>query len=567
MLIFRKARTFLIVLGCMTFLNGCGFLEPHHSMEEPVKVEEFKRHIDRIDPEGGEFPGGRGEDQLVLYTPKSGERTGTNQWGAEAVVEEGVVTAVGGNNSPIPQNGFVLSGHLNSAQWIMENLFPGVEVTIEGEEAVARITAETRLKYAEYLIDKRESATCDCKNRHPSISRKRLLSLKRKSRKQAAISRKKREKGDKPGALQSAGNALDLALDYYYRSQPSHDRELRSCWYRLQEKSPEQLEETIKKIADAGFNCLCPETIYWGYAIYPGAHPQLGQNPDFEGWDPLEEMCRLCHKYGLKIVPWVEVYFIGFEESPLREEKSHWLALSREGGHASTLEKGYYYFCPSREEVREFWLEVYTRLIERYDIDGLQLDYIRYPRSEPWQEGFCYCPKCREAFFNRHQLDPASLDPEKNPPMWEKWNQFRRDQVTEFVRRVSLLVNNLKPELKLSVDVFPDTGEATDSKFQDWPLWIRKGYIDEVFIMSYTSDVDKVREESELLSKLVGEDVKGYVGLGPYMGMGPMTLVDQIRTAREGGSDGVCLFSLEHLEERDFRALSEGPFRLPAQCP
>lgn len=76
----------------------------------------------------------RGAGELIVYTPEWGATTRTNVWGAEATVVEGYVTSLGGNNSPIPQNGFVISNQ----EWITEHAIVGAQVTIDGNTLVIR---------------------------------------------------------------------------------------------------------------------------------------------------------------------------------------------------------------------------------------------------------------------------------------------------------------------------------------------------------------------------------------------------------------------------------------------
>jgi hypothetical protein len=75
----------------------------------------------------------RRSDELILYRPLFDESTRTNAFGAEAVVSNGVVTAVGDlrGNTPIPRDGLVLSGHGRARQWILQTLRPGMPVTIQ----------------------------------------------------------------------------------------------------------------------------------------------------------------------------------------------------------------------------------------------------------------------------------------------------------------------------------------------------------------------------------------------------------------------------------------------------
>ncbi len=99
------------------------------------------------------YPGGRGPGQLLVYTPAYGqETTGTNEWGLEAVVRNGRVEKVEGNNNPVPDNGFVISGHGKALTWIRSNLQPGVEVELGetevrvGEVPTERMPPDARLR-------------------------------------------------------------------------------------------------------------------------------------------------------------------------------------------------------------------------------------------------------------------------------------------------------------------------------------------------------------------------------------------------------------------------------------
>lgn len=74
-------------------------------------VKHYKIDFDYHNPESTEYDGGRGPNQLIVYSSEFGDRTGTNEWGIEVVVEDGRVVSVGGNDNIIPENGYVLSAH------------------------------------------------------------------------------------------------------------------------------------------------------------------------------------------------------------------------------------------------------------------------------------------------------------------------------------------------------------------------------------------------------------------------------------------------------------------------
>lgn len=99
-----------------------------------LSVNAGSRLVDKTDPnrDGAEFPSNRSTNELVLYTPHGGfPRSGTNQWGTEAVVRGGRVVEVGKqNDNEIPADGYVVSGHGTGAEWISTHLKPGTVVQV-----------------------------------------------------------------------------------------------------------------------------------------------------------------------------------------------------------------------------------------------------------------------------------------------------------------------------------------------------------------------------------------------------------------------------------------------------
>ena len=92
----------------------------------------------------------RKNDEVIIYTSEYGERTRTNRFGTELVVEGTTVTTVAEGNSQIPDDGFVISLH-GSSRSFTDRLPIGSEVVLklvlmEGwERAVQVITGGPRL--------------------------------------------------------------------------------------------------------------------------------------------------------------------------------------------------------------------------------------------------------------------------------------------------------------------------------------------------------------------------------------------------------------------------------------
>jgi hypothetical protein len=95
--------------------------------EDHVRIGSTAHTLDGVDV-------GRQTDQLIEYTSKTGATTGTNQWGAEATVVGGKVTALvdAKGNATIPAGGYVLSGHGAARTWLINYAKVGTSVTLTG---------------------------------------------------------------------------------------------------------------------------------------------------------------------------------------------------------------------------------------------------------------------------------------------------------------------------------------------------------------------------------------------------------------------------------------------------
>lgn len=541
----------LFLLSCSSSDN---WLEK--KMGAPIyKIEETKMLTD-INPTKRDYGGGRGTNHLIVYTPEFGRYTETNEWGTEAIVENGLVTHIGGNNSKIPQNGFVVSGNQSAGIWINKHLEVGMEVDIINNnelkyaqtensniEKARRVFIDARARLGEdnysQIINEAENNIIDHFSLFLDAKASRNIELANKHSKQI----------------------LDISKRLYYKSYLPQKNDFRGVWVRLSDKTPEELISTIQQMADIGINAILPETIYNGFTIYPNGSELMPQLPQFKGWDPMEVMLEECAKHDIQVIPWTEMFFIGGENSPLVKEKPEWLGLFRHGSHSGELEKDFHYFCPSRPEVHKFLLETLDTLASRYDIDGIQLDYIRYSLSKPWEKGLCYCDYCKEKVMQDYGFNIYDITPE-NSKEWEIWNEYRANNITSFVKSVSDHFKAKYPRISLSADVFPDFNLSLEEKFQDWKFWVEQGYIDDIYIMSYSTMNDAVQSDVDLLMEIVKDvNIKPIVGLGPYMGFHPELLLQQIEIAQKAGADGVCLFSYHSLNEEQMKALKFGPFR------
>lgn len=132
---------------------------------------------------------------------------------------------------------------------------------------------------------------------------------------------------------------------------------------------------------------------------------------------------------------------------------------------------------------------VMVDLIERYDLDGLHLDRIRYPEigvsgQTPATGANIGYNTTSVARFRRHYaLPPDAPDPAPDNTAWAQW---RRDQVTAVVRRTYLETIARKPHMVVSAATIAfgnapsswPVAEAYWRVYQDWRAWTEEGVLD-----------------------------------------------------------------------------------------
>ncbi|HEX8686904.1 MAG TPA: family 10 glycosylhydrolase, partial [Pyrinomonadaceae bacterium] len=153
-------------------------------------------------------------------------------------------------------------------------------------------------------------------------------------------------------------------------------------------------------------------------------------------------------------------------------------------------------------DAAKYTVDVVMHLVRNYDIDGLHLDRIRYPeinvsgQTPSSGTSIGYNPRSVERFQRVNNIAAGSPPPAQNNA---QWNQWRRDQVTNVVRRVYLEALAEKPQLKISgaliafggvgaTEAAWNSAEAYWRVYQDWRAWTQEGIIDIAIPMVYKAE-------------------------------------------------------------------------------
>ncbi|MEM9922270.1 MAG: family 10 glycosylhydrolase, partial [Cyanobacteria bacterium P01_D01_bin.50] len=279
--------------------------------------------------------------------------------------------------------------------------------------------------------------------------------------------------------------------------------EIRAIWLDrgtiVKARNEQGLAQVFDRLSQAGINTVFFETVNAGYTVYPSkVAPQ--QNPLTRNWDPLKSAVKLAHARGMELHAWVWVFAAGNQRhnqilginknypGPVLAAHPDWAGYDRRG---RMIPQGQNkpFFDPANPQLRQYLLNKYEEIVTSYNVDGLHLDYIRYPfQDHQRNRSYGYGKAGRSQFKQRYGIDPLKISPRQRN-MWQKWTAFRTQQIDSFVAQVSQKMRQKKPDLIMSVAVFPLPEKERIQKLQqNWEVWANRGDIDLIVPMTYALD-------------------------------------------------------------------------------
>lgn len=511
----------------------------------------------------------RAENKMIIYRGR--DETKTNTWGVEAVVDaNGVIVSVGGNNNKIPEGGYVISGVGNKKQPIIDYCVPGYTATLDESAKTVTVSYTRENAFSSYelrfeeLKQKVESATLnfadvDYEKINDSVSAMNSI-LK-------AIG-DALEIGD-IACFTVNGYRFDLEAEKLNATLvPYVPVESRTIWLRIPtSSSAATVKKTVNDIYEMGFNSVCIEVLFDSTMIMPMPEGSLfEQNPDFKNKDMLKTYINEFHALGIEVHAWVSCYRVGHDGSKnvnvsVAKKKPEWLNIDQNGKNSVTNEYGNAYFLnPALPEVQEFLLETYRYILENYEIDGFQLDYVRYPENSTVNYG--YDEYTISKFKEKYGFDKAPTGSSQKG--WNEWCQFRASFVTDLVKKTGSLIKEIRPDVLFSCDVAPGFETTKVKMCQDTETWLKHGLVDVIYPMAYGT-TDAVIKWTDNTVELSGDGIQTVIGLRDN---GCEIYREQIVAARECGADGTAFFSYSQYVSGNYKDyIKDSIFSKEAVCP
>lgn len=330
--------------------------------------------------------------------------------------------------------------------------------------------------------------------------------------------------------------------------------ELRGVWLTNIDSdvlfSKSKLEQGIQRLASLNFNTIYPTVWNDGYTLYPSAIMEkwtgvaVDPLPELQDRDMLAEAIEIGHENGLAVIPWYEFGLMTAENSAITRLHPDWIMSRKDGTqvfvHGDQGQHRFVWMNPAHPDVQEMLAELMIEVITNYDVDGIQFDD---HFGTPVELGY------DDYTVQLYQQDHNGRRPPDNPndPEWMRW---RATQVTNMMVKLFSTIKTRKPDCLISLS--PNPKEFSYEHYlQDWYPWVRLGFLDELIIQVYRTEIASFVTELER-PELLAIQRRIPISIGILTGLRVLNvetrqIEEQVRTTRDRNFSGVSFFFYETL--------------------
>ena len=361
-------------------------------------------------------------------------------------------------------------------------------------------------------------------------------------------------------------------------AQPS----FRAVWadaFSVGFKSSSQINTLVSRLASGHYNAVFVEVLafhdtgpgahgaYWNSAIVPRASDIQG------GIDPLAVLVSTAHAAGIEVHAWIVPYRVSSTWPPngnsfLAAHPEYLMVPIGDMGGGPAKVGSYYTLDPGSPDVQEYLTSIVVELVSNYEIDGINLDYIRYVQTDAGYPADTSYPYSSLERFRRRTGFAGTPAPTGVP----SWDDFRRETISELVRRLRAeipSIQNPRQPLRLTADLItfgdaPSNGNFTSTSayqlFQDWRLWMQRGWLDAGVPMNYKREhlSNQAQWYRNWVDAALGwrYDRHIFCGQATYLNTRANS-VTQLSYSLNAGADGISTFSYDATADENLDGVPE----------
>ena len=346
--------------------------------------------------------------------------------------------------------------------------------------------------------------------------------------------------------------------------------ELRALWVvRDALTTPESVERMIDFAVQTRIHLLFVQVrgradTFYRSAIDPPASILEAPLADF---DPLAYLTTLAHREGIAVHAWINVFLVWSDMSRtppsthLAARHPDWLVTDASGVRMDRMPSSQWkkagvegwFASPGSAAMRAHMTRVVRELVSGYAIDGIHLDYIRYPNRT-----LSYDPQDRSAFAVKWGVDPATAAQSDRATLQRVLGKSALSFVDSLaaasrianVDSMVIAIHAACGEKALSAAVVADPNEARRDRGQDWGRWVNQRWVDFVVPMAYNFPPLELEHRAVVYNRMLGRD-RWLMGLGVFDGRDEY-LAEAVNVLRGVGITGFAIFSYNVLEREHY---------------
>jgi len=361
---------------------------------------------------------------------------------------------------------------------------------------------------------------------------------------------------------------LTLILLFLSNDSSAQEDELRGVWIAWAGSnvpSKERIAHIMADVARHHLNTVYVDVWRFGYPYFRSEvfHQLTGYQTDpnlADGRDVLAEMIAEGHRHGLHVEAWFEYGFVTCQGDieHVYKARPEWFARRRNGSVLFNGDYRYKWLSHCNPEAQQFLIDLCLEAIKKYDIDGIELDRIRYPELD------CGYDSVTIALYKKEYND----SPPPQNVADSRWMRWRAQKLTEFAAAFYDSVKAIRPELPVSNApiVYP---YGYDNFCQDWRPWVNEGHLDIVIPQVYRPS--NARYLADLLPQMsyTHDLSKFYPGIttifDTYL-VPTSELVAKIKTTRQKNLKGHVIWFYDTLTD-DLPALKNQVYQQKVNIP
>jgi len=330
-------------------------------------------------------------------------------------------------------------------------------------------------------------------------------------------------------------------------------QELRATWVpRDALTSKETLAQVMDSLAANNFNVVYVNAWSRGYPLWQSSvfykETGLKTDPIYGNRDIMAEAIAEGHRVGLHVEAWFEYGFVGGwsgnmpagKKGPIFQNHPDWVSKKSNGVEMDG--SSFYWMVHTRKDVQDFLIGMATELCRNYDLDGIELDRIRYSSTEYGYDSYT---------DSLYKSENSNTAPPKtaNDPGWIKW---RADKLNLFAARIYDSLKAINPNFNISnaPSLYGTTYTSYNQYCQDWVWWVNNNKIDNVQVQSYLGTPSSFGTVVDYMGTLVNNKEKVFPCFAVIPGSNPIepsVAVQFVEITRNKGYKGNSIWYYKDL--------------------